>query len=97
MNAPWKDIRKRAKKEHGFLNPRDAVQILSDADALLAVVKVTQMSLGMSVPELLMNVAKRIQSGDGDVELSDILAMWLRRLADEIKKTLDALPEHLKG
>ena len=81
-----------------FLVIKDDARIIeADANALLAVVKVTQIELGMSVPELLMNVAKRIQSGDGDVELSDILAMWLRRLADEIKKTLDALPEHLKG
>lgn len=96
MNVLWKGIRKRAKKEHGFLNPRDAVQILSDADALLAVVRITQLSLGMTVPELLRVVAKDIATDEG-IEAIDILAMWLRRTADELEKTLAALPEHLKG
>ena len=71
----------------------DVVEALN---SLLAVVKITQISLGMTVPELLRVVAKDIATDEG-IEAIDILAMWLRRTADELEKTLAALPKHLKG
>ena len=77
------------------LEEAEITRRLNDREALLAVVRVTQIELGMSVPELLRIVAKDIET-DSEIEAVDVLAMWLRRMADELEKTLAALPEHLK-
>ena len=99
MGEVWSDIREWVKQHHydhmNMIEPYKVGNLLIDADALLAVVKVTQISLGMSVPELLRIVAKDIAT-DGGTEAVDVLAMWLRRIADELERTLAALPEHLK-
>lgn len=103
MSDPWATMRERveilkdAERTGADLSPRDfdLMAFYDDADTLLAVVKVTQTSLGMSVPELLRIVAKDIET-DSEIEAVDVLAMWLRRLADELEKTLAALSEHLR-
>lgn len=91
MSDPWADVRRE------FKNVGDPFvdRLLTDADALLAVVRVTQIELGMSVPELLRTVANDIETSNV-IEAQDVLAMWLRRMADELEKTLAALPEYLK-
>ena len=88
---PWEDVRERVRIS-GMTSEKE---LLADADALLAVVKVTQIELGMTVPELLMIVAKDIET-DREIEAVDVLAVWLRSLADGLEKALAALSEHLK-
>ena len=87
MTVLWKDIRKRARKEHGFLNPRDAVQILSDADALLTMVPVLQ---------------KLAEVDEEDGALANVLifndeARIPKQIIIDILDTFAVLPEHLKG
>jgi hypothetical protein len=98
MTDPWEYAREIRAKNTLELTEEMAM-LLSDADALLAVVKLLLKFRGFAVSELLKVVAHDIDINAPDFNESTVKqrrTMWLKDLADKLDREIAALPEHLR-